>query len=85
MEFIWHKSFKKDWKKHSQKNKKKYIERLKLLENDIYHPLLNYHKLNGKFVDCLSVNITSDLRIIFRVKDNIITLIRFATHAELYN
>ncbi len=40
----------------------KFAERVQLLLENIYNPLLNNHMLEGEWIGCRSINVTGDIR-----------------------
>lgn len=79
-----HKDFKKSFKKLSLKIQEKAKERLMLFEKDPLNPVLNNHPLRGKYLNHRSVNITGDLRAIYKKVDDEITFIKIDSHSNLY-
>ena len=81
-----HKTFVKDFKKLNKKIKERFIERKDIFLNNPSNPILNKHKLHGKYKDSFSINISSNVRAIFYLKDNGETavFVRIGTHSELY-
>lgn len=64
---------------------KKTDERIRLFQKNSFHPLLDNHALHHPYEGCRSINITGDLRAIFReIPPNFIHFIITGTHAELY-
>ena len=60
-------------------------ERLRLLTEDCFHPLLENHPLHGAYVGCRSINITGDYRAVFyHESPDIIRFIAIGTHHELF-
>jgi addiction module RelE/StbE family toxin len=49
-----------------------------------YHPTLKNHQLHGDYLGYKSVNITGDVRAIFKQTDDSILLVDIGTHSELY-
>ena len=70
MKIIFHKSFEKQFVKLSNTLKVKAKERIKIFEKDTYNLVLNNHALHGKFVGYRSINVTGDIRIIYKLLDN---------------
>ena len=75
----------------NEKQKKRLTERLSLFKSHPSHPQLRNHKLKGKLKDYCSINITGDLRAIYRYgpdKKNegnlIVKFVRLGSHSELY-
>ncbi|PIR58714.1 MAG: hypothetical protein COU69_04095 [Candidatus Pacebacteria bacterium CG10_big_fil_rev_8_21_14_0_10_56_10] len=63
---VFHKSFTKTFKKTPPKLKVKFQERLMLFEKDEFDPVLNNHQLKGKWLGYRSINVTGDIRAIFK-------------------
>jgi addiction module RelE/StbE family toxin len=63
-------------------------ETLKLLETDIFQPVLKTHKLKGKLEGRWACSVTYDLRIIFKIvefeKTEAVLLLTIGTHDEVY-
>mgnify|MGYP001615158058 CR=1 FL=1 len=63
----------------------RFIERLELFSNDPFHPLLENHALRGEWKEYRSINITGDVRAVFRALDTErIEFVLIGTHHELY-
>ena len=78
--------FKKGSKKLDKKTDETLTEKLHIFEENEFDQRLNNHKLHGEYVDCRSINITSDVRIIYKkVAENIYVLMAIGTHSELYS
>ena len=80
----FHKGFTKDFKKLSTKFKKKFQERLVLFEGDEFDPVLNNHALKGKYLGYRSINITGDLRAIFKRDSESALFAAIDSHSNLY-
>lgn len=75
--------FDKQLLKYLNKNpqlKKRVSKQLKLLTNNISHPSLRTHKLQGKRHHSYSIWIENNLRIIFSLIENKILLTSIITH-----
>ena len=86
MRIDYSKKFIKQLKKSSVVIKKKFRERLALFIQNKKDPILNNHKLKGKFKEFRSINITGDYRAIFQEMENgdIVIFLLIGTHSELY-
>ena len=85
MRVIFHKNFKKGYKKLSEKTQNKFKERLKLFLTDPYNSVLNNHALHGKWQDFRSINITGDIRVIYKPVDSqTIKFVLIDSHSNLY-
>jgi mRNA-degrading endonuclease YafQ of YafQ-DinJ toxin-antitoxin module len=84
MEIEFRKKFKKQYEKLPQKVKAQFKERLALLIENNYHPLLNVHSLHGTESFLLSMNVTGDLRAQFQIESGKYIFYKIGTHSELY-
>ncbi|NCS98941.1 type II toxin-antitoxin system mRNA interferase toxin, RelE/StbE family [Candidatus Parcubacteria bacterium] len=86
MLILYKKKFEKEYQKLTKANKDKFNLKIKLLLVDLHDKRLNTHKLHGKYKDCFSINITGDIRAVFRLKENnkVIIFIDIGTHSKLY-
>jgi len=74
------------FKKHPIWVREKFQERFSLFLEDMYHPLLNNHPLEGEWIGCRSINITGDIRAVFEEVDiGYVEFIAIGTHSELYS
>jgi len=88
MEFIVRKSYVKSRKRLDQIVKEKVKERLYIFEKDPNHSSLYNHGLKGRRSWCRSINVTGDIRIIFRELSDgayeLVELVNVGTHSQLY-
>lgn len=84
MQIRYVQKFIKMYAKAPMKVQQAFRQKLTLLLNDFYHPLLNNHQLTGKYQDCRSINITGDWRAIFKQTENCIYFRLIGTHSQLY-
>ena len=85
MKIVFQKSFEKKYIKLPKKIKEKVKKRNILFESDPYNPVLNNHALSGKYTSYRSINVTGDLRIVYKlINKNIALFITVGTHSELY-
>lgn len=80
----FHKDFTKDFKKLSPKIKAKFKERLLLFEKDEFDTILNNHALKGTWVGYRSINVTGDIRAIFKRDDDRVLFVAIDSHSNLY-
>lgn len=81
----FHRNFDKQYKKLKVSEKKKAQERLLLFLQNPYHPVLNNHPLKGKYLDCRSINITGDLRAVYKmISDSEAIFVTVDNHSNLY-
>ena len=86
MEVIFHKNFKKQYKKLRSEGRIKCDERIALFMKNHNHPILNNHSLGGKYKKYKSINISGDLRAIYDlVAKNTALFILVDTHSNLYS
>ncbi len=77
--------FVKAFSKLSNKEKMKFSERISIFSTDKNNPILNNHKLHGEYSGCRSINITGDIRLVYKdLSNDDILLYRIGTHSELY-
>ena len=79
-----HKNFKKDYKKLTESQKRKFRERRDLFLKDEFDPLLSNHALKGKYEGYRSINVTGDLRAIFLQEGKTVIFAAIGTHSNLY-
>ncbi|MBI4253076.1 type II toxin-antitoxin system mRNA interferase toxin, RelE/StbE family [Candidatus Uhrbacteria bacterium] len=77
--------FKKQYKKLQKKFRARFDERLNLFLEHPTHPLLRVHPLKGSFAGYWSMNITGDIRALYRMDGNdSIIFALIGTHSRLY-
>ena len=88
MKIFFHKYFQKRYSKSSNKIKDKFDSQLELFYKNIHDERLNDHGLHGKYANHRSINVTGDIRAVYRkvstTTDDII-VIDIGTHGELYS
>ena len=84
MKINFHKNFEKQYKKLKVNEQKKAQERLSIFLKNPFNPLLNNHPLKGKYLDYRSINITGDLRAIFKKSSKEIIFVAIGSHSNLY-
>lgn len=78
------KRFAKQYDTANLKIKNAFQNRLKLFRQNPFNPTLNNHSLKGKYSGYRSINITGDLRAIYkRIGENII-FVTIDSHSNLY-
>ncbi|MCX6789210.1 MAG: type II toxin-antitoxin system mRNA interferase toxin, RelE/StbE family [Candidatus Gribaldobacteria bacterium] len=86
MKVFFHKNFDKQFSKLRANEKKKVQERLQLFLENPFNPILENHPLKGKYTDYRSINITGDLRAIYKfLSDNEAIFVAVDTHSNLYS
>lgn len=85
MKVLFHKNFKRGYKKLSPKIQQKFKERLKLFLEDPFNLLLNNHSLYGKWQNFWSINVTGDFRAWYKpIKHDLVEFVLIDTHSNLY-
>lgn len=78
--------FKRRLKKLSPKILILLKERVAIFRENEFDQILNNHKLNGVYLHRRSINITGDIRVIYRkISDNMYLFLTIGTHSELYS
>lgn len=86
MKIVFHKSFEKKYKKLPNKIKLKIKETNILFVKDPYNVALNNHALHGKYAGYRSINITGNVRIIYKFLDkDTVIFSEIGTRSELYS
>lgn len=79
-----HKSFKKKYKKLTESQKNKFKERRTLFMTNEFDQILNNHALSGKYQGYRSINITGDIRVLYKKEDDLVTFVAIDNHSNLY-
>ena len=85
MNIQFHKSFEKRYKKLSLRLKLKIKERNELFSSDPLNPVLNNHALKGKYAGYRSINVTGNIRIVYKLLNkNTALFSEIGSHSGLY-
>jgi addiction module RelE/StbE family toxin len=85
MEFRYSARFKKQYKKLPEKVQLRFDDRVTLFSTNPSHPILRNHPLVGNFVGYWSINISGDIRALYRYDGgDVIIFALIGTHSELY-
>ncbi len=87
MKIKYHKVFKKHFKKRVATNPKlvkKFQKRLELLISDPQNPILKDHRLIGSLKEYRSFAVTGDVRVVYKIKRNVIYLYDIGSHNQVY-
>ena len=85
MKIRFHKDFKKQYKKLHKNWQKKFDERLEIFIDDHFNPILNNHLLHGKYKEYRSINITGNLRAVYKfMNEDECIFVAIDTHSNLY-
>jgi len=79
-----HKNFKKRYKRLTESQKNKFKERRNLFFKDEFDPILNNHVLSGKYTGYRSINVTGDLRVLYRREGDGAIFVTIDSHSNLY-
>ncbi len=80
-----HKNFLKQYQRLRKNEREKFKERRDLFLRDEFDPILNNHSLKGKYSGCRSINVTGDLRIIYRKNSTVeVIFVTIDSHSNLY-
>lgn len=85
MKIVFHKEFERQFKRLPEKIKIRVKERNILFEKDPHNLLLNNHALKGKYAGYRSINVTGDIRIVYKLlSDNVALFVAVGPHSKLY-
>ena len=84
MIIIYNKRFLKRFDELPLKIQEQFNMRITLFTENKFHPLLNNHTLSGVYRGCRSINISGDLRAVFREDGETVVFICLGTHSQLY-
>lgn len=84
MKILLHQDFVKQYHKLRKSEQKKFQIRRDLFLQDEFNPILNNHSLKGRYLGYRSINITGDLRVIFRKNEEVVIFIAIDSHSNLY-
>lgn len=84
MIILYHKEFLRSFRKLPLKIKAKFKERLTLFVEDEFDPTLNNHSLKGKYEGYRSINVTGDIRAVFKRNKNEAIFVYIDSHSNLY-
>lgn len=83
MKIDYHKDFIKSYKKLPKKIQNKFKVRQLLFEKDEFNPVLNNHGLKGKWEGYRSINVSGDMRAIFRREAEEVIFVAIDSHSNL--
>lgn len=79
-----HKNFKKQFNKLTESQKIKFRKRRDIFLQDEFSPILNNHALKGKYQGYRSINVSGDIRVIYRKNSEDILFVVIGSHSKLY-
>lgn len=81
----FHKNFERQFQKLKAREKQKTRERLQLFLDEPFSPILRNHPLKGRYADYRSINITGDLRAIYKfLSESECIFVAADSHSNLY-
>ncbi len=84
MNIYLHQKFLKGYNKLTQNQKEKFKERRNLFLKDEFDPVLNNHGLKGRWLGYRSINVTGDIRAIFKRDTEGALFVAIGSHSNLY-
>ena len=85
MQIEFHRGFKKRYRQIPSNIRLQFDERLRLFEQESYHPALNNHALSGDRLGQWSINVTGDWRAVYFFQDDAaVVFIDIDRHSNLY-
>lgn len=85
MQFRYSSTFKKQYRRLPKGLQKQFDERLILMCENPTHSLLRVHPLHGKYHGYWSMNVSGDVRTIYKMDgDEVILFALIGTHSSLY-
>lgn len=79
------KKFRKQYSKLNSKVREQFKKRQRLWLNDPYNSQLHLHMLTGEYAGLYSINITGDIRALYKKIDDAYVIFGFiGTHSQLY-
>ncbi len=86
MKFVFHKNFDKQYSKLRASEKEQFKERKDIFLKEEYSPILHNHSLKGKSKGYRSINISGDLRAVYKYfKQDTIIFVSIDSHNNLYS
>lgn len=86
MKIVLHRNFEKQYKKLRRSEQERFKERRDMFLNDPFDPVLNNHPLRGKYKGYRSINVTGDLRAVYKLlNENTVLFVAIDTHSNLYS
>lgn len=85
MQYFLSKDFEKQFRKLPKKIRDKVIEQLQVFSVDQIDKQLNNHALHGVWANYRSIDVTGDIRAIYKLVDNKIAMfVTIGSHSKLY-
>lgn len=85
MHILFHRSFKKQYRKFPNSVQRRFKERIKIFAQHPFDPILHNHALTGEFRGYRSIDVTGDVRALYkRLRADVVEFAFIGTHHELY-
>ncbi|PIS07096.1 hypothetical protein COS66_03750 [Candidatus Berkelbacteria bacterium CG06_land_8_20_14_3_00_43_10] len=85
IQIIPHRDFTKDLRKQTAKVKDRAKDRLYIFCHNPFNPILYNHALTGRWKGHRSINITGDIRAIYKqIDETAVVFVALGSHSELY-
>ena len=82
----FHKGFERQYKKLRKGEQEKVRKQIALFQRDEFDLVLNNHPLHGKYKGYRSINVTGNIRAVYKLAENNIAIfVAINTHNNLYN
>ena len=86
MKIRFHKDFEKRYEKLTKKEQEKTRRKLELFLENPFDPRLNNHPLRGRYTDYRSINITGDIRAVYKfIREKECIFVIVGRHSNLYS
>lgn len=85
MTIVFHKDFRKSYRKSHTKVRKQFDDRLRVFKVNEFDPILNNHALKGKWQGYRSINVSGDIRAVFKRESDTVLFVAIDTHSNLYS
>ncbi|MBI5400529.1 MAG: type II toxin-antitoxin system mRNA interferase toxin, RelE/StbE family [Candidatus Yonathbacteria bacterium] len=83
---VYHRNFKKMLQKLPVSVQEKFYSSLSIFVKNSHHVILGNHALSGEWATCRSINITGDIRAVYKERDGgVIQFVTVGSHSELYS
>lgn len=81
----FHKTFAKQLGRYPNKIQAAFQKRLEIFLTEPFHQILSNHPLTGRWLGYRTINISGDLRAVFRmIEQDTVLFVAFGTHSQLY-
>jgi len=86
MNVVFHRNFEKHYPTLKESEKERFKERRDIFLQDEFSPILHNHPLKGKYKGYRSIDVTGDLRAVYRwLSRDTVIFVEIDTHSNLYS